>query len=88
MILIGVVFTGDPRMQQVFRGNYGKAVRRGGGVPVFLPWKPEHAAFWAKYLDGFLFTGGATLTPNTTVRPGDRNAARPIRQETNSSWRF
>ena len=36
MILIGVVFTGDPRMQQVFRGNYGKAVRRGGGVPVFL----------------------------------------------------
>jgi len=30
MILIGVVFTGDPRMQQVFRGNYGKAVRRGG----------------------------------------------------------
>ena len=45
MILIGVVFTGDPRMQQVFRSNYGKAVRRGGGVPVFLPWKPEHAAF-------------------------------------------
>ena len=55
MILIGVVFTGDPRMQQVFRSNYGKAVRRGGGVPVFLPWKPKHAAFWAKHLDGFLF---------------------------------
>ena len=27
MILIGVVFTGDPRMQQIFRGNYGKAVK-------------------------------------------------------------
>ncbi len=63
MILIGVVFTGDPRMQQVFRGNYGKAVRRGGGVPVFLPWKPEHAAFWAKHLDGFLFTGGGDPDP-------------------------
>lgn len=63
MILIGVVFTGDPRMQQVFRGNYGKAVRRGGGVPVFLPWKPKHAAFWAKHLDGFLFTGGGDPDP-------------------------
>ena len=63
MILIGVVFTGDPRMQQVFRGNYGTAVRRGGGVPVFLPWKPEHAAFWAKHLDGFLFTGGGDPDP-------------------------
>ena len=63
MILIGVVFTGDPRMQQVFRSNYGKAVRRGGGVPVFLPWKPEHAAFWAKHLDGFLFTGGGDPDP-------------------------
>lgn len=63
MILIGVVFTGDPRMQQVFRSNYGKAVRRGGGVPVFLPWKPKHAAFWAKHLDGFLFTGGGDPDP-------------------------
>ena len=63
MILIGVVFTGDPRMQQVFRGNYGKAVRRGGGVPVFLPWKPKHAAFWARHLDGFLFTGGGDPDP-------------------------
>ena len=87
MILIGVVFTGDPRMQQVFRGNYGKAVRRGGGVPVFLPWKPKHAAFWAKHLDGFLFTGGATLTPDTTASPCARNAARQPRRETNLSWR-
>lgn len=63
MTLIGVVFTGDPRMQQIFRGNYGKAVRRGGGVPVFLPWKPKHAAFWAKHLDGFLFTGGGDPDP-------------------------
>lgn len=63
MILIGVVFTGDPRVQQIFRGNYGKAVRRGGGVPVFLPWKPKHAAFWAKHLDGFLFTGGGDPDP-------------------------
>ena len=85
MILIGVVFTGDPRMQQVFRGNYGKAVRRGGGVPVFLPWKPEHAAFWARHLDGFLFTGGGD--PDTTASPCARNAARQPRRETNLSWR-
>ena len=88
MILIGVVFTGDPRMQQVFRGNYGKAVCRGGGVPVFLPWKPKHAAFWAKHLAASCLPAGATLIPNTTVRPENRNAARPIRQETNLSWRF
>ena len=87
MILIGVVFTGDPRMQQVFRGNYGKAVRRGGGVPVFLPWKPKHAAFWAKHLDGFLFTGGGDPDPDTTASPCARNAARQPRRETNLSWR-
>ena len=81
MILIGVVFTGDPRMQQVFRSNYGKAVRRGGGVPVFLPWKPKHAAFWAKHLDGFLFTGGGDPDPKyygESMRPecGTPNPAR------------
>lgn len=63
MTLIGVVFTGDPRLRQIFRGNYGSAVRRGGGIPVFLAWKPKHAAFWAKHLDGFLFTGGGDLDP-------------------------
>ena len=63
MTLIGVVFTGDPRMRQIFRGDYGRAVRRGGGIPVFLPWKPEQAAFWAKHLDGFLFTGGGDADP-------------------------
>ena len=83
MTLIGVVFTGDPRMQQIFRGNYGKAVRRGGGVPVFLPWKPKHAAFWAKHLDGFLFTGGGDPDPS----PCARNAACQPRRETNLSWR-
>ena len=63
MILIGVVSTGDPLLRQVFRGDYGKAVRRAGGVPVFLNWKPKHAAFWAKHLDGFLFTGGGDPDP-------------------------
>ena len=40
MILIGVVFTGDPRMQQVFRGNYGKAVRRVLRLPVYRRGRP------------------------------------------------
>ena len=83
MILIGVVFTGDPRMQQIFRSNYGKAVRRGGGVPVFLPWKPKHAAFWAKHLDGFLFTGGGDPDPKyygESMRP-ECGAPNPARDE-------
>ncbi|MDD5863753.1 MAG: gamma-glutamyl-gamma-aminobutyrate hydrolase family protein [Firmicutes bacterium] len=63
MVLIGVVSTGDPLARQIFRGDYGKAVRRAGGIPVFLTWKPKHAAFWAKHLNGFLFTGGGDPDP-------------------------
>lgn len=88
MILIGVVFTGDPRMRRFSGATTARAVRRGGGVPVFLPWKPEHAAFWAKHLDGFLFTGGGDPDPRYyRASPCARNAAPPIRRETNLSWR-
>ncbi|MGM9549114.1 MAG: gamma-glutamyl-gamma-aminobutyrate hydrolase family protein [Faecousia sp.] len=63
MVPIGVVSTGDPLMRQIFRGDYGKAIRRGGGIPVFLTWNRKHVAFWAKHLDGFLFTGGGDPDP-------------------------
>lgn len=63
MVLIGVVSTGDPLVRQIFRGDYGKAIRHGGGIPVFLTWNRKHAAFWAKHLDGFLFTGGGDPDP-------------------------
>lgn len=63
MVLIGATFTGDPRLKQIFRGNYGKAVRRAGGIPIFLAWKKSHASFWARHLHGFLFTGGGDLDP-------------------------
>lgn len=63
MTLIGVVSTGSPLMEQIRSGDYGKAVRRAGGIPVFLTWKKQRAAFWAKHLDGFLFTGGGDPDP-------------------------
>ena len=63
MVLIGVVSTGDPLLRQIFRGDYGKAVRRAGGVPVFLTWNRKHVPFWEKHLNGFLFTGGGDPDP-------------------------
>lgn len=63
MILIGVVSTGSPLREQIFSGDYGKAIRRAGAVPIFLTWKKQRAAFWAAHLDGFLFTGGGDPDP-------------------------
>lgn len=63
MILIGVVSTGPSLIKQILSGDYGKAVRRAGGVPVFLTWKKQRSAFWAAHLDGFLFTGGGDPDP-------------------------
>ena len=63
MVLIGVVFTGDNKWKQIFQGDYGKAIRRAGGIPVFLSWKKSYAAFWVKHLHGFLFTGGGDPDP-------------------------
>lgn len=63
MILIGVVSTEPSLNKKVLSGDYSKAVRRAGGIPVFLTWKKRHAAFWAAHLDGFLFTGGGDPDP-------------------------
>ena len=63
MILIGVVSTGSSLIKQILSGDYGKAIRRAGGIPVFLTWKKRHANFWAAHLDGFLFTGGGDPDP-------------------------
>lgn len=81
MIFIGVVSTGSSLIKQICSGDYGKAVRRAGGVPVFLTWKKQHAAFWAARLDGFLFTGGGDSDPKyygQSMLPecGTPNAAR------------
>lgn len=63
MILIGVVSTEPSLNKKVLSGDYGKAVRRAGGIPVFLTWKKQRSAFWAAHLDGFLFTGGGDPDP-------------------------
>ncbi len=86
MILIGVVFTGDPRMQQVFRATTARPCAA-GRRPVFLPWKPEHAAFWARHLDGFLFTGGGDPDPRYYGQSMCPECGTPTRRETNLSWR-
>ncbi|MGN0977218.1 MAG: gamma-glutamyl-gamma-aminobutyrate hydrolase family protein [Faecousia sp.] len=63
MILIGVVSTEPSLNKKVLSDDYGKAVRRAGGIPVFLTWKKQRSAFWAAHLDGFLFTGGGDPDP-------------------------
>lgn len=81
MILIGVVSTEAALCKKVLSGDYGKAVRRAGAIPVFLTWRKRRADFWAAHLDGFLFPGGGDLDPKyygQTILPecGTPNAAR------------
>lgn len=62
MIWIGVVSV-RPYPALYLGRRYAAAVRRAGGVPVFLTWNEKSAAFWARRLDGFLFTGGGDPDP-------------------------
>lgn len=62
---IGIVVCGIKDQRQFVTDTYIQAVKRAGGLPVIIPAVKSNEALllYAQMFDGFLFCGGADITP-------------------------